>query len=880
MADERAASPKRRWRDQSAGQAGTAPARRRRAVVVVLGVMLALAGAAAALVLFLRPVQAPRFLSVPIVEYTEPRLPPNPLAEQDSDALVAHFPGEAGKKAFESQQRDRLLKELDGLKGAKESAVVVHLRAHAVSRGGKVHLLPANAKLDDPATWLSLDEIIRRVRQCDAAHKLLILDVGQPIADPQLGVLVDDVSDGVQTLLEGLQADDPLVLCACSRGQVSLVSEALGRSVFAHYLSLGLAGQADGHGPGGKRDGRVTVREVAAFVRPRVDRWAQQNRATRQTPALFGDAKDFTLTQPPEGQAAPAVEPVPAEPYPGWLKAGWETRDRWWNEDAFRLAPQAFGQMEATLLRAEARWHAGLDTARAPEELAGDLKRSEERLRQARSVGRPAPPRPCSLALARAAGARTDPAPGDALRLLLAQLDQVPPPKPEEIDKAVKEYLTRFQGQAPFVELAWTGFDTLAEDHAPTAAKVRLVHGLLRGVKPPPQFVETLLIERLATWEVREWPTDAVRRLLHAARQEGQTLAGDAQALAWFGEPLRAAADRRREGEVLLFSGRLDKREQAVERLDGAERGYREVGRQADIVARARRAYDEGMALLPGYAAYLAARADLDPRDEQDWDDAVRATGDLGGLLGRAEAGPPSADDLRKPADELRRALTALRRHVRVEGLVKTAGAEGQGTPADYREVQALLEGPRLAAPDREALWLAGRRLAGRLNDATRESDEAKDGDRGAAPPADGGPARERAARRARLSLDLLRLGGLREVGALDAELAEVAAKADGAAWEGLGGKLRQAWVELLPAQLAKARDEASADRASRVLLSPEEPAAASAAARGCRRDVLAYWNWLGGHYQAESESPLFAERENYRTFYADAARDYRRGAP
>ena len=51
----------------------------------------------------------------------------------------------------------------------------------------------------------------------------------------------------------------------------ALASEAMGRSVFGFYLEEGLRGWADGYGEG-KRDGHVSVRELAAFVGARVDR--------------------------------------------------------------------------------------------------------------------------------------------------------------------------------------------------------------------------------------------------------------------------------------------------------------------------------------------------------------------------------------------------------------------------------------------------------------------------------------------------------------------------------------------------------------------------------------------------------------------------------
>ena len=171
------------WRDGPAHPAAHQGGRsRRRRLVLTAAGLLALAGAAAALLFFLHPWQEPFFLTIPVTEYADPLLPPNPFAEQDGDALLALFPEGRRRKAVESQQRDRLVKELDDLRNHRE-AVLVHLTAHARVRGEEVYVLPANANLGDPDTWLSLADILAALRRCPAPHKLLVLDITYPTAD-------------------------------------------------------------------------------------------------------------------------------------------------------------------------------------------------------------------------------------------------------------------------------------------------------------------------------------------------------------------------------------------------------------------------------------------------------------------------------------------------------------------------------------------------------------------------------------------------------------------------------------------------------------------------------------------------------------------------
>src|SRR5262249_35862265 len=184
------------------------------------------------------------------------------------------------------------------LPNRKDVPVVVHLACHALGKGNDVWLLPADARIDEPSTWLSLHDVLEILSACPARHKLLILDVMRPIADPRLGILTNDVAGKVQAVLAKQPDKHLFVLGACERGQISHEADYIHQSVFGYYLDAGLKGAADGYNPDGKRNDRVSVRELAAFVRKRVDRWTSRNRKARQTPFLMGpEGEDFDLTQ-------------------------------------------------------------------------------------------------------------------------------------------------------------------------------------------------------------------------------------------------------------------------------------------------------------------------------------------------------------------------------------------------------------------------------------------------------------------------------------------------------------------------------------------------------------------------------------------------------
>lgn len=172
--------------------------------------------------------------------------------------------------------------------------VIVYLSAIAVQgEGGHVYIIPGDARPDDPAGWLPLREVLEKLKECTSKNKLLVFEWSAPTGLDKIGFIYHDIARALPGELEAVPDDDRLVLSACSSNQQPQFSDELGSSAFAHYFHQGVQGKADGYGAA--RDQRVTVRELAAFLLARVDRWSLYNRDERQTPTLHGDGGDFAL---------------------------------------------------------------------------------------------------------------------------------------------------------------------------------------------------------------------------------------------------------------------------------------------------------------------------------------------------------------------------------------------------------------------------------------------------------------------------------------------------------------------------------------------------------------------------------------------------------
>lgn len=825
MAEQPEPAPKPlAWRTQAAPvRSDTALSARDRKRTVLLGLLLAVLGAGLAWALYPRQMRPAAFVSLAVREYDSPRWPANPFAVQDSDALAACFAQK--QQGYANQGLEQFHKFLRGLRESPGEPLVIHLTALARAEGDEVFLLPGDASPEQPAEWVGLGAVLEAVRACPARHKLLLLDLMRPLAHPRLGLLADDVADAVHARLAREEAAAPLtffVFCACGHGaQQSFTSQELQRSVFAHYLERGLRGRADGHGEGGRPDRRITVRELAAFVAPRVDRWAWHNRGRRQTPVLWGDAvADFALLHV-EGEADESAT-GPAQ-YPDWLRQAWQVRDRWREDGTFRTLPPLLPQVEASLLRLERRWRGGIEEERLKDEAAKRLERWDKTAR----AGRDLPPPASSLRLAAAPRDAKAEAEWQELQAALAvQLARAAEPKakPEPADKereaerakAREELLARLR-KLDYAQAASLLVETAAAQEQ-TPARLLFLHQLLLDLPRPPaaraDHAEIAFLKRLKAFLqlTREyewpWPAGEVRQAFGtalAAESACAALAEEPAAVRWVAPLFEQAEAERRQGERLLFAtDRPSTWPEAVKRLAQAEQWYHGVVARTALVRQARRQLDDAYALLPAWADLFVAQAAPDPQAERAWQSAARAARELAAFLAAPE---PEALAEGEPGAQggLRRGLEELQRTLR-RGIGRAARVLRVDTAAEYQESQALLDSPLLTAKERDEVWQAGRGLAQRLHEESARADDA-DGPAAIAPGDDPGPRLEQARqrRRASYSLELLRLAGHPRIAELDKQMA-AAVKGGAAEWRTLAGALGDAWTKELPGRLASAQ--------------------------------------------------------------------------
>lgn len=857
-------SPPRLWRTDGPTPPG---ATRRARLLVVLLILMTLAGVGIGLLYWLSP---PREVVVlPVSITTDPREGgPVPWGEQDRAALASlNLLGRPLDDASANPSRDQIRLRFAALaKTPRPQPVVIHLAAPASVDGtGGVYLLPADPSGDSPRNRLTLAELLAAVRDCPARHKLLILNLTQPAEDPLFVPPSGDLSAAIFSTLESVPDGNRLVLVACGPGQTPFASPELGRSVFSFYLEAGLKGAASDD-----RDGRVSVRELASFVRTRVNRWAMENRGVAQAPVLVGTTPDFVLRANPSGSGT-EEKAVGEIAYPDWLKAAWESLDRWRTDGRAHSAQWAFRQARSALLAAERDLHAGRNADDVKRALEQRLKDADQLAASLRAVPTPNPLP--TLAAVFPGYVLLEPALIEQLRTAAIAVESKPPAPPAKPDEKPAETLPpEFDAfkTKPHPLLAAAAFLVLAEDHDVSPGRVKLFAKLLAMQSPQIQFAEVLLIRRLAALAdqsaLSPWSGERAALALQTARFLEDT-ATQLDVIAYAKPALDEAYRLRAEAEAVLFAPGYASPEDATKRLRAAENAARVVKLAADRLHAATATRDDAVLWLAG-ATPLVNSGVVNTTDAIAVADAVAK---LNAALPRRDQSFTASDftdrvpDWDRLASNVRGALAIANRLLTADSLAalrRRAGAADAG-PAMLRELDAILASPLVPAAERVALWNARSEFARRLCGITLQKDTTDDEAfrNGLPRPLAIEPTSEELAdpalaeRRARWSAAILRGGGMDTPSSLKIEEELKRAIRDRFAFT---DRLRRLWLEDAPAPVS--RGTATPALAAILPVSPPttrlDQATSNPLSIRRREAAQRLWAWQTARFEYEARDP------------------------
>jgi hypothetical protein len=192
-------------------------------------------------------------------------------------------------------------------------SLLLAFAGHGVQfRGSEVQFFcPADAKLANPKTLLSLSEVYNQLGACKAGFKLLLVDAcrNDPLTDMSRGAgpgKLPRVKLDSDSRPDRVSEGAALALYSCSRGEKAYEHDVLKHSVFFHFVIQGLRGEADGN-----RDGKVTLSELVDYVQLHVPRFSKREFEAIQTPELQGTLRGSMALSMPRRVAGAVQEALP-----------------------------------------------------------------------------------------------------------------------------------------------------------------------------------------------------------------------------------------------------------------------------------------------------------------------------------------------------------------------------------------------------------------------------------------------------------------------------------------------------------------------------------------------------------------------------------------
>jgi hypothetical protein len=169
-------------------------------------------------------------------------------------------------------------------------AIVVYLAGHGiVIRGGWYFLSPVLTDVnEDEIVRLSIsaEQIAATLKESKATRIVLMIDACHS------GAVVNDVKGLLQNRLYTQlgRATGFVVLAAARRDQAARERATLGHGVFTAAAVAALSGAADRNG-----DGRVTARELAAYLSRQIPTLATEHLNEIQIPVAYAPSEDFVI---------------------------------------------------------------------------------------------------------------------------------------------------------------------------------------------------------------------------------------------------------------------------------------------------------------------------------------------------------------------------------------------------------------------------------------------------------------------------------------------------------------------------------------------------------------------------------------------------------
>ena len=674
--------------------------------LLVVGVLV---GALFAFVVQIAPPPACQFIAAWSPHLDSPLVPDNLAAANDRRALAAGGYFASDSFDYEASLSSSLLRrQLEATSADTDAPLVVYLSALATTddSGQLVLMTKDYAPLSQTSAGIRLEEVLQLLAANPAEHKLLLLDITTTINVGPVGLFPEEISKLAVDRLQQVADPGRLTIISSGQRQYAQILPGTGRTAFGYFFEQGISGLADGFNATGISDGRVSARELAAYVTDRVDLWSQQFATTRQTSVLVGEADDFVLTMADRKSQPPLLYHAKVEDYPAWLREAWELRQQCVEAGMLHSHPLLARRVDETVLTMERRWRYCVDSqsleaywqaTRAPVERLRDKLATTGEIPI--SLGRYAVQHPVDTTTALT-----------TWRVYFAGLDKaatVADPAARlkletELKTTLAAQLKELTPQAAQLGLC----DALTNTTLPLAICLPASRDYLVEQEGETSTIETTAICELAGLVGNNPPLlDDDARLVLQVIIHGERASGLPLAEPYISSLLTTANQHRLAGEVMMLNPGYGPVDQARSELNAALSLYRQAEQLQQIASHAVAVRDRAYAELPAMLPMVREYADLRPT----WQECTSLSKRLYGLLDST-----NTDNFAKQSSMVEQLACAVERHLaklqapRSEDRVDALIAELKLGHLEKRsQAGALLDTPLITLTHRLALLQA-----------------------------------------------------------------------------------------------------------------------------------------------------------------------------
>ena len=188
----------------------------------------------------------------------------------------------------------------------KDDLVMVAFAGHGVQPAAdKAYFCAYQTKLSDPATMVTVEDVITAMNKSAATTKIMLVDACRDTVGAKAPKVMRDTAVVDLPTVTGRDGTATIAFFSCDKGEKSWEVDDLKHGVFFAHLIDGLGGAADSH-----QDGQISWSQMVDYVQRNINFHNSKYEAKKQTPHFRGEVRNaapIVVRPRTDGGSAPVL---------------------------------------------------------------------------------------------------------------------------------------------------------------------------------------------------------------------------------------------------------------------------------------------------------------------------------------------------------------------------------------------------------------------------------------------------------------------------------------------------------------------------------------------------------------------------------------------